>query len=275
MKRFTKRLKVEAASAEAADVLAAGSGLSKTKVKDAMVKGAAWIKKKGRLQRIRKSKAAVKAGDLLELHYDEAVLAVAPPEPGLIADEGGYSVWLKPSGLMAQGTMFGDHCSILRQTELFFGNKRKVYPVHRLDREVAGITLVAHTADAAAGLSQLFRENLVTKKYRAEVLGEIGPAGMQKIIDLPLDGKKAKTTFAVLSYDPAKNVSVVEVAIETGRLHQIRRHFDMLGHPVMGDPKYGHGNKNREGLRLTAYYISFRCPFRKRQVEYKVPETPG
>lgn len=211
----------------------------------------------------------------MELHYDEAILAAVPPASSLIADEGDYSVWLKPSGLMAQGTMFGDHCSILRQAELFFGNRRKVYLVHRLDREVSGLMLVAHTADAASGLSRLFRENLITKKYRAVLRGDAGPVGTEKIIDLPLDGKKAKTAFTVLSNDKEKNTSIVDVSIESGRLHQIRRHFDMIGHPVMGDPKYGRGNKNREGLRLTAYYLSFRCPIRKRQVEYTAPEIPG
>lgn len=266
---------MESRSAQAADFLAAGSGLSKTKVKDAMVKGAAWIRKKGKMLRIRKATSTVRAGDLMELHYDEAILAAVPPESRLIADEGDYSVWLKPSGLMAQGTMFGDHCSLLRKAELAFGNRRKVYLVHRLDREVSGLMLVAHTADAAAGLSRLFRENLIVKKYRAEVRGDAGPVGVGSVIDRPLEGKKAQTTFTVLSYDPGKNISVVEVAIESGRLHQIRRHFDMIGHPVMGDPKYGQGNKNREGLRLTACHLAFRCPIRRRQVEYTVSETPG
>lgn len=271
MRRFTRKVSVEEPDASAADVLAAGSGLSKTKVKDAMVKGAAWIRKKGKTRRIRKATASVSAGDILELHYDEAILAAIPPEPRLIADEGGYSVWFKPAGLMAQGTMYGDHCSLMRQAELFFANKRKVHLVHRLDREAAGIMLLAHTREAAAGLSLLFRDNLIVKGYRAEVLGEVGAVGHKGVIDMPLDGKEARTVFTVLSYEPPKDVSLVDVMIETGRLHQIRRHFDMIGHPVMGDPRYGTGNKNREGLQLVAYRLSFRCPLRGRQVGYKAP----
>jgi len=274
MKRFALRMKVDAA-AHAADILASATGLSKMKVKEAILKGAVWIRRGGRLRRIRKAALQVRTGDVLELHYDEGILAAAPPEARLMADEGGYSVWHKPAGLMAQGTMYGDHCSLMRQVELFFNNRREVYLVHRLDREVEGVMLVAHTREAAAGLSRLFRENLVLKKYRAEVLGNIGPAGSERVIDLPLDGKKAKTVFTVLSYDRERNISLADVAIESGRLHQIRRHFDMIGHPVMGDPKYGKGNKNREGLRLTACHLAFRCPLRGRLVEYSVSVTPG
>jgi tRNA pseudouridine32 synthase/23S rRNA pseudouridine746 synthase len=47
----------------------------------------------------------------------------------------------------------------------------------------------------------------------------------------------------------------------SGRKHQIRRHFDMIGHPVMGDPRYGKGNKNAEGLQLLATSLKFKCPF--------------
>jgi len=47
----------------------------------------------------------------------------------------------------------------------------------------------------------------------------------------------------------------------------------MVGHPVMGDPKYGKGNKNREGMKLTAVSLKFRCPFSGRYMEFRIPET--
>lgn len=56
------------------------------------------------------------------------------------------------------------------------------------------------------------------------------------------------------------------VHIETGRLHQIRRHFEMIGHPVIGDPRYGKGNKNNEGLRLKCVEIAFHCPIHNTQI---------
>jgi tRNA pseudouridine32 synthase/23S rRNA pseudouridine746 synthase len=253
------------------DFLAARSDISRGRLKDAMSKGAVWMKRKnrGRLGRVRRTTAPLFAGDHIEFYYDERLLAVEPPGAQCIGDQGRYSVWHKPAGLMAQGTMFGDHCSLLRQAELFFESSRKVFLVHRLDRETDGIMLVAHNADAAARLSELFREKTIVKEYRAVVRGDLRARGEEGVITLPLDGRQAITRFAVRSYDATGNTTTVNVKIGTGRLHQIRRHFDVIGFPVMGDPRYGKGNKNTEGMQLRALSLRFRCPFTGREVEYR------
>jgi tRNA pseudouridine32 synthase/23S rRNA pseudouridine746 synthase len=156
----------------------------------------------------------------------------------------------------------------VRQAELKFGRSREVYLVHRLDREASGLMLLAHTREAAARLSEIFRENRVEKRYRAEVTGLPATVGEKRTISLPLDGKSAVTEYIVESHDAALNRSVVTVWIRTGRLHQIRRHFDMLGCPVVGDPRYGRDNKNLEGLKLEALSLRFICPFRRCEVSY-------
>jgi len=256
------------------DFLASGTGLSKSRIKDAMNKGALWVGKEAgqgrKLRRLRKATAMLTAGSRIEFYYDERLLALKPPQARLLEDRKDYSVWVKPPGLMAQGTMYGDHCSLLRQVELLFGNTREFFLIHRLDREAEGLMLIAHTKKAAAELSEIFRKNLIVKKYRAEVLGNLNERGRKGTIDLPLDEKTALTGYEVESYDPESNTSLVDVTIKTGRLHQIRRHFDMIGFPVIGDPKYGKGNKNSEGMKLVAYSLRFDCPFKKRQVEYGI-----
>lgn len=67
------------------------------------------------------------------------------------------------------------------------------------------------------------------------------------------------------------NTSLLEVSIETGRLHQIRRHLAAIGHPVMGDPRYGEGNKNADGLKLVASRISFQ--YQSKPVECELSEA--
>ncbi len=254
------------------DFLAARSGLSKGKVKDAMNKGAVWLKKKkGGMRRLRRASAALKKGDHIELRYDQKILSVKSLSADCLSDRGGYSVWHKPSGMMAQGTIYGDHCSLMRHAELFFRPQREVFLVHRLDRETSGIMLIAHSRQVAAKLSELFQKNLMTKKYRADVLGDIGKKGRKGTIEFPLDGKSAITEYQTVSFNPETYTSTVDVVIMTGRLHQIRRHFDMIGHPVMGDPRYGKGNKNVEGLKLTAVSLRFRCPITGKEVEFSVP----
>jgi len=254
----------------ACDFLASKTGLSKMKIKDAMNKGAVWIKKKDRLHRLRKATSLLQAGVHIELHYDAGLLSLVPPNPVLISDQAHYSAWRKPAGLMAQGTRFGDHCSLLRQAELFFHLKRPVFLVHRLDRESDGIMLIAHSKEAAAKLSALFQKKEIVKEYRVEVLGILGDQDGKGTLDTPLDGKTAVTDYVVLAHDLQKNTTNISAFIKTGRLHQIRRHFDMVGHPVIGDPRYGKGNKNREGMKLTAVSLKFRCPFTHRNVEFRI-----
>ncbi len=252
----------------ARDILAAKTGLPREKIVEALTKGAVWLTRRNRKNRIRTGSVLLKPGDFLELNYDPRVLSLVPPQPLLVADRRDYTVWFKPAGLLAQGSLFGDHCSLLRLAELHFKDKRQVFLVHRLDREAAGLMLIAHSGKAAAKLSELFRDNKVVKEYRVEVLGNLLAKGKSGRIDLPLDGKQTVTEYIVEAYDKAANVSTVTVSIQTGRTHQIRRHFEMIGHPVMGDPKYGKGNKNWEGMKLTATSLKFHCPFTHRDMQF-------
>jgi tRNA pseudouridine32 synthase/23S rRNA pseudouridine746 synthase len=257
----------------AADVLARATGLSKGAVKDAMRKGAVHVGRAGRTpNRLRRETATVRPGDVLEIHFDPALLALVPPEARLVRDAVRWSAWVKPAGLLAQGTPFGDHASLLRQAEKALD--RPAFPVHRLDREVEGLVLVAHDAAAAGALSELFRNGSVVKRYRAVVLGDVGTArGAEGVVDEPLDGKASRTLWRVAAYDADRDATALEVTIETGRQHQIRRHLAAIGHPVLGDPRYGTGNKNREGMRLAAVFLAFREPFSGEDVELRLPGT--
>ncbi|MFO7568710.1 MAG: RNA pseudouridine synthase [Smithellaceae bacterium] len=256
---------------EACDFVAARAGLSKVRVKDAMNKGAVWLVRKGSGRiRLRKATFLLRKGDTLELYYDTKVLSVLPPHASCLKDFKHYSLWFKPANLLTQGTDYGDHGSLLRQVELFFKPRREVYPVHRLDREAEGLIMVAHSKQAAGKLSCLFQEHQVVKRYRAEVSGL--PAEADGVIRLPLDGKEAVSRYRVIFRNVETNTAVVDVEIETGRLHQIRRHLAGIGHPVMGDPRYGHGNKDGKPMRLCACELRWRCPFTGKSRHHRLPE---
>jgi tRNA pseudouridine32 synthase/23S rRNA pseudouridine746 synthase len=256
----------------AVDVLSAAGGLSKARVKDAMNKGAAWVWRGRRRRRQRRATAVIAPGTRMTLYYDTAILGVTPPPARCLVDRTDYSAWYKPAGLLTQGTDYGDHCSLLRQVEIHFAPRRRALPVHRLDREVAGVVLVAHNARAAAALSRLFQQRRIEKRYRAEILGCPAWGASEMVIDLPLDGKGAVTRVRVAACGDARNISTVDIVIDTGRKHQIRRHLDLMGHPVMGDPLYGTGNKNVDGMRLKAVGLSFTCPISRQPVRIALPQ---
>ena len=251
----------------AVDALARVSGLPKSRIKDAMGKGAVWLKRGKDANRLRRSTATLRSGDSLVLYYNPEILALAPPAPTLVADERAYSAWDKPAGLLAQGSREGDHCSLLRIAEQQLN--REVFLVHRLDREASGLMLIAHTRKAAAALSALFARQEDTpelrKIYRVEVKGEVPETGVWQYA---LDGKAAETRYTREAFDAEKQRSVVRVELITGRKHQIRRHFAEAGFPVLGDPVYGSNNKDARGLQLRAVELGFTCPLTQRRRVY-------
>lgn len=279
MKPIVVHITMEAAEdgAKACDLLAASSGLSKSQVKRAMNQGAAWLqqpRRKGR--RLRRAAFRPSPGDRLSLYYDEAIAACLAPTASCLADCNRYSIWFKPPGLMTQGTRFGDHCSLPYQVERYFHPPRKAYVVHRLDREAAGLIIIAHDNRSAGLFSGMLQRREIEKRYRIEVRGNLALHGLMGSIELPLDGKSALTHYEAISYDDEMDVSVANVRIVSGRLHQIRRHFDRIGFPVMGDPRYGASNKNGHGLRLVATELSFVCPFSKKATVFQAePDQRG
>lgn len=263
MTRVTLSLTVDGVAAtSAAALLAAHSGLSRGRIKDAMTKGAVWLRRgRGRRRRLRRATTELRSGDVLELFYDAELLARRPPPALCLRDGPHYSLWFKPAGLLTQGTDYGDHCSLERQAEQRRGAPRGAFVVHRLDREAAGLVLLAHDSAAAAKLSELFRDHRIIKRYRVRVLGDLAARGPEGVIGLPLNGRAAQTEYRVTGYDRASGTSTAEVQIRTGRLHQIRRHFEAIGYPVLGDSRYGSANAHPDGLQLLAYGLAFRCPF--------------
>ncbi len=245
----------------ALDLLAEGTGLSKQRIKDAMNKGAVWWTLKGKTLRMRRATKVLNKGSKIQFFYDEQVLARKPETPTLIYDENRYSIWFKPVGMLAQGSQWGDHCSILRWVEVNGQynppSKRECYLVHRLDADAQGLMIIAHDSQSAAKLSVLFQGRDIKKYYQAWVVDncEIPEAGLT--LTYELDGKSAITHIKKMGF--YNNKTLLDVHIETGRKHQIRRHLANIGHPIVGDKLYG--TKSNSGLELLAYRLEFLCPF--------------
>ena len=250
------------------------TGLSRGALKDALAKGALRIRRgaSGVFLRVRKADAALEPGNRVELGYDPELLRIKPPEAELLLDLGIYSVWFKPAGLLAQGNAWGDHCSVLRQVEIWSRrSRREAFLVHRLDRESLGLMAFAHKRRAAAELSRLFARGEARKEYRAVVHGRLeARSGGSGVFDASLDGRAAETRYEVLSFDAERGRTTVRVTLRGGRLHQLRRHFAAGGFPLVGDPRYGRGDG--EPLKLAAVRLSFSSALLGREVDVSLPE---
>ncbi|NVJ65822.1 MAG: RNA pseudouridine synthase [Gammaproteobacteria bacterium] len=252
------------------ELLAQQTSLSKQKLKDAMAKGAVWLSTSGASKSakpIRRKNAKLKAGNQLSLYYNPHVLAQQVDNPTLVADEGDYSVWNKPYGVWSQSSKWGDHCSIGRLVEQHFEFKRSSFVVHRLDRAANGLILIAHNKKTSQLLSDLFAKRKVEKVYQATVTGKFDKP---QTIELPIDDKKAISHVSLIDYDSSKNQSRLEVKIETGRKHQIRKHLASIGFPIIGDRLYGQAQAEDINLQLTAYQLAFDCPLSAQSKTYQL-----
>ena len=252
------------------DLLHRKTGLPKQRIKLAMTQGAVWITRGRNTQRLRRVKRSLRMGDELHLYYDADILATVPNEPNLIADIGEYSVWEKPYGLRSQGSKWGDHCTVVRWAERHLSPERPAFTVHRLDRAANGLILVAHSKSMAGSLSSLFREREVEKRYRAMVSGDFSKHANPLRVEQDIDGKSAVSEFRHCERIADGNRSAVDVRIETGRKHQIRRHLAEMGHPVIGDRLYGSGEADAMDLQLTACFLAFQCPVSGERVDYRL-----
>lgn len=135
-------------------------------------------------------------------------------------------------------------------------------PVHRLDYSTSGLLVVAKTASAQVFLGKAFEERRVKKRYCAIVSGKLRSPGK---VDLPTNGQPAQSEYAISNIVPSLrsgHLTQVDLFPITGRTHQLRIHMAAIGHPIVGDRKYGtEGNVLKgKGLFLAAVELRFPHP---------------
>lgn len=253
------------------DFLEKHTKLSKSILKKVLNNGGVWFRKlaTSKRLRVRRATAPLTLESHVEFFFDPRYVNLEVPESREVLSNKEWGLWYKPPGVLSQGTDFGDHGSILRQIEK---TKGKAYLIHRLDREAHGLMLFTYTHHAAGSFSQLWQKNQVEKFYKVEVVGDIKkqfPDGGE--VHFKIDGKEAHSSFKIT--EQKEHTAILLVQIHTGRLHQIRRHFEELGYPVLGDPKYGTGNKNAEGIRLMSYQLKFIDPLSKRAINFELSDV--
>jgi len=243
--------------------------LSKQQLKKLMQNGSVWLENSHGIQRVRRAKKSLHAGDKLHIYYNEEIQTAQPSGAHLIADEGGYSIWNKPCGMYSQGTKWGDHCTIYRWAEKNLMPQRPAFIVHRLDKAANGLMIIAHTKKLAASFSKLFEQRNINKTYKATVEGIVKNLNLPYEIKNQLDNKLAISEIIAIKIDNNNLQTELEIKIKTGRKHQIRRHLSAMGHPIIGDRLYGAKNIQQD-LQLSSVELSFVCPLTLQQKKYSL-----
>ena len=181
------------------------------------------------------------------LYEDQAVLVLNKP-PGLV---------IHPAAGHASGTLVNallHHCGgkLARR-----GGTERLGIVHRLDKDTSGVMVVARSLRAHTSLVDQLQTRTMSRRYRAVATGEIVAGGTvnapigrhprdRKRMAVVHSGKPAVTHYRVLKRYPG--ATYLEVALESGRTHQIRVHMAHIGHSLAGDPVYGRPLKNRKKI---------------------------
>ena len=188
------------------------------------------------------------------------------------------AVAVKPEGILSQPDRTGEDSMVTLLKEQL---GKEVFPIHRLDRAVGGVMVFAMTKAAAGKLSGMVGTDAFEKEYMAVVHGvpaeENGEftdylyhdprRNFTSIVPkTQKDAKEAKLAYKLLGRDMEKEFSLVRVRLYTGRTHQIRVQFASREMPIAGDGKYG--ARDRMGLALWSYRLSFRHPVRKKTMTF-------
>lgn len=196
----------------------------------------------------------------------------------------------KPHGLLVHQSPIARDAEEFALQMLRDQINQNVWPAHRLDRKTGGLLLFALNKDTNALLQGLFRDNLIKKKYLAIVRGHT-PDEME--IDYPLRKEngtlqeaftffktlqKAEIEVALGKYKTSR-YSLVEAAPETGRMHQLRKHFAHINHPIIGDRPHGCNKQNRlfketwemDTMLLHASKLEFTHPITKKELRLIAP----
>jgi 23S rRNA pseudouridine1911/1915/1917 synthase len=216
------------------------------------------------------SKLEAEAMELRVLYEDDDLLVIDKPA-GLVVHPGpGHSTGTLVHGLLGRGPGWST-----------IGGTERPGIVHRLDRDTSGLMVVARNDEAHRDLARQLERRIMTRRYRAIVVGEVAdqaariearigrdPKNRQRMA-VVADGKEAITEFRRLGV--AEGHSLLEVTLRTGRTHQIRVHLAYIHHPILGDPVYGRRSAIISRPALHAQALTLRHPRTGKTMTWQAP----
>jgi len=229
----------------------------------------------------------VHAGDCLKIGA-RGVPEKLPYGLNAIYEDDDIIVVLKPVNLLTVATA-DEHVrtayACLREWLKARNPRQKLFIIHRLDKFASGVLVFAKSERIQALMQGIFSRHDIQRKYWAIVEGTVARnSGVIRSrlaedrslrmhsVDDPACGKIAVTHFRVLRR--TRDVSVLEVTLETGRKNQIRAHLSEMGHPIVGDKAYGSTKDPLKRLGLHAFLLGFQHPGNGRPMLFQTDPPP-
>ena len=206
----------------------------------------------------------------------------------ILYEDEGILIVNKPSGIVCHPSI-GHYCDTLANAAQFYfdssGSRARVHLTGRLDKDTSGAVIIAKNSVADMLIKAQQESGVYAKTYLALVHGGFDAA--EGVIDTPMipvtdpvsgikrmepagdEGQSAHTEYRVAAQ--AGGVSLLEVAISTGRMHQIRYHMSSIGHPLLGDSLYGAGGDGYPRAMLHAWKIRCESPFSGASIHTEAP----
>ncbi|TDL94287.1 RluA family pseudouridine synthase [Macrococcus brunensis] len=162
--------------------------------------------------------------------------------------------------------------------------RNRIFVVHRLDRETSGVMVYAKTPEAQQILQNNWKQLVTERTYMALVEGRVSENGTitsflseDKTLTMRSSqneqhGKKAITHYTV--FKTSRKQTLLKVNLDTGRKNQIRIHMQELGHPIVGDKKYGATTNPFRRLGLHAHILAFTHPVTHQKMRFQSPVPP-
>jgi 23S rRNA pseudouridine1911/1915/1917 synthase len=234
-----------------------------------------------------------RAGEKIEVRWPEAIPAEAQPEEiplAILFEDSSLLVLNKPAGIVVHpGAGHEEHTlvnALLHHCQgslSGIGGVARPGIVHRLDKETSGCLVVAKNDETHLALSAQFAKRQVEKIYNAIVCGDLAresgeiraaiarhPSHRKRMAARDDDsGRAAHTSYRVL--ERLNAATLVEAQIHTGRTHQVRVHFQFIGHPLVGDETYGARQNAR--LKELMNYAAPRVMLHARELSFIHPRT--
>lgn len=214
-------------------------------------------------------------GNLKDIEWSKLVKILYQDDSLVIVD--------KPSGLLVhpykEATNERENLMVTLRDML----DQWVYPVHRIDRPVSGIVVFGLSSEAVSKIKEFWGDKTITQKeYLALVRGQVEEPGT---FDFELSNERKVKQVAITHYQPLhrfEDSTLVKIQIETGRKHQIRRHFSRRMQCLIGDTTYGKGILNEryrnefnlQRIFLHAWKLSFPHPFKDEVISITCPLPP-